>query len=443
MGQRKIFALTLAGKRVWSSVGDEVSESEVSSLTGLCTAVMGVCEQQGETIRSVSCGSGRIVCARRGELVFVAAGSSDCEAYLARELEYAYEAMLMALTSRVHKVLASSPGYDVKELLGSTGTVLSSLEAWGRTRPEPFLGAARAARLEASRRAQLAHVLASARKISGDLLVFGVALCGDAVLSVLQPTPTIERRLRSTDLLLLANYVRSQRAALVAAESSWLPLCLPRFDERGYFHAFVAYLDPAVDLCLVLVAADDKPETFATLRNVSKAIENALLRDGVLDALRDAAVEDYRAADRIAETAKADHFIFSRRRPLAAQPPKEPRAELALAQCLSARAVGTHHWAHYHALALRLRCGSAQPQHALATDPNTSAHDLFEAPLAASLVYATSNARTYFALTAPNFELYATFASLAPASDLAKRTHHILSLIKLEEPAFFFDPVSY
>lgn len=427
----------------------------MSTLTGMCTAVMGVIEQQGETIRSASAGEIRIVCARRGELVFVSVGYDTCEAYLARELEFAYEAMLMALTSRVHKVLSSSPGYDVGELLGSTGTVLSRLEALGRTGPELLLGAVRCMRLEPSCRSQLTHVLTTARKISGsaspgcERLVLGAALCGDAVLSVLEPAPTQERSVRSTDVLLLANYVHAQRAALIAAESSWFPLCLPRFEERGYLHANVTYLDANLDICLVLVAADDKPDTFATLRNVAKAVENALDRDGVLSELRSTVARDHaaRAADAIANAAQAEHFVLARRRPLAAAPPKDNAAhcELSVAQCLASSVIDGHPspYPHYHHLALRLRYGSSQPQHTLTDDPSAKAHDVYEKPLPTSILYSTIDARTYFALSGPSFELYASFASLATAKELSKRTQSILRHIQSAEASFFFDPVTY
>lgn len=446
--ERTLFVFTLAGKRVWCS-DSNISEEAMSSLTGLCSAVMGVCEQVGEAIRCVSAGSTRLVCLRRGELVLVGMGKMHCEAYLARELEFAYEVVVMALTRGVHKVLASSPGYDMRDLLGSTGTVLSSLETWGRTRPELFLGACRAARLEPATRAQLGHVLLSARKVSEQQVVFGVVLVGDALVSCLA-MGSGDRRLKATDVVLLANYVASQRAALVAADASWLPLCLPRFDDRGYLHAHVAFLDPTSDLCLVLVAADDSPETFDTLRHVSQAIHNALDRDGVLPALNDANDETARAAASIAAEARADHFVLARRRPFGAS---KSSTNHDIAQYVaSPSTLSTDLWREYHALALRLRTGSAQPQHTLPHDPvmtnsnlgGATAHDLFEAPVVPNaLVYTTVNAITYVALAGATFELYAAFASLAPPADLAKRTHFILRLLKQDEAHAFFDPVLY
>jgi len=35
---------------------------------------------------------------------------------------------------------------------------------------------------------------------------------------------------------------RSQKKAF-AENESWTPVCLPRFDDRGFLHAYVAYLD--------------------------------------------------------------------------------------------------------------------------------------------------------------------------------------------------------
>lgn len=464
---RKMVCFTAAGKRVWSSDAS-VSEAEMSTLTGLSTAVMGILERHGEEIQCATAGNSRIVCARRGQLVFVAVGSRCNEAYLAREIEFAYEAVLMSLTSRIHKVLETNPSKDVRELLGSTGIVLGRLEEIGRTRPDIFLGASRCLRLDPMRRAQLAHVLTTAKKISTsegrERLVFAAVLCGDAVLSLLQPQATEDRSLRSSDVVLLSHFVYAQRSALAASESSWLPVCLPRFEERGYLHAFVAYLDQQVDLSIVLVAADDDPDTFETLRNVSKAIDNALDRDGVKLALEYTDRNTSGDADSLARSARAEHFVFVRRRPLAASDSTTrsstgdfsssaflaEEAEGSLAQFLSSAAPEDHDWSQYHALGLRLRHGSALPQHVFPSPgeevsgetAEEKAHKIFERPtLQKATLYSTTHARTYFALAGPSFELYATFASLAPPADLAQRTRHIYNQLREAESSFFFDPV--
>ena len=321
MGKATQFvAFTTAGKRVWTNCEES---KELATLTSMCSAVVGLAEQFEERIRSAQIGATKVVVVQRHELVFVAAGRG-CEAYLARELEYAYDVMVMALTANVHKVLATNAGYDVGELLGSTGTVLASVAEKSHAGGEWLCGAVKGIRLDPTVRAQVGHVLASARVITakqlGASLVFGFLFCGDRVVQVIAPQANGDRSLRSTDVLLLANFVASQRSSLAAAESSWLPICLPRFENRGYLHAYVSYLDDAIDVSLVLVAADQESQTVAAFRGVSNSVKDALSRDGVLAALRDVAQSNATAfaANRIAaETSSGcDHFLFSRRRAL-------------------------------------------------------------------------------------------------------------------------------
>ena len=68
----------------------------------------------GGRLRSLRAGARAVVCARRGELRLVAVGAAgEPDAYLARELELLHQTILMALTSGVHRSLASRPGLDV------------------------------------------------------------------------------------------------------------------------------------------------------------------------------------------------------------------------------------------------------------------------------------------------------------------------------------------
>jgi len=317
----KVVVFTIAGKRVWTS---GVAAERVDTLTSMGSAVLGLAEQFQEKIRAASfqMGASKMVVLQRSELVLVAVGREANEASLARGLEYAYEAILMALTTKVHKILASSPGFDVGELLGNAGTVLECVNPGSG---EWLCGAVKGVRLEPAARAHVGHVLSSARIITakqfvGASLVFGFLFCGDRLVQLLAPQATPERSLKATDVLLLANFVNSQRQALVAAESSWLPICLPRFENRGYLHAYVSYLDGEMNLSLVLVAADDSAATIGAFRAISNSVKDALDRDGVLAALRDVdqANATAFAANRLAAETSADHFFFARRRPLTA-----------------------------------------------------------------------------------------------------------------------------
>ena len=158
--------------------------------------------------------------------------------------------MLLVLTAGVHKTLQRRPNADVRDLLGSsTRTILGGLaERWDRRSPDGLgplslaCGAVPSLRLDAATRKSAGHVLASARQAAqqrAPSALFAVCFCGGRLLAAARPKHSKQdaRRLRATDALLLLNFVQSQKAALIAADHSWTPVCLPRFDDRGFLHA--------------------------------------------------------------------------------------------------------------------------------------------------------------------------------------------------------------
>lgn len=57
-----------------------------------------------------------------------------------------------------------------------------------------------------------------------------------------------------SDLHLIFNLVSASTAFRTA--ESWTPICLPRFDNSGYLHAHISYLDDTCNACLLLLSTD-------------------------------------------------------------------------------------------------------------------------------------------------------------------------------------------
>lgn len=87
------------------------------------------------------------------------------------------------------------------------------------------------------------------------------------------------------DLHLILNFVNTCTA--FRTSETWTPLCLPRFDDSGFLHAYVCFI--ATDICLVLISTN--PEEFYKMsecrnsivkhfeageNNVFQTLENAL-----------------------------------------------------------------------------------------------------------------------------------------------------------------------
>ncbi len=73
------------------------------------------------------------------------------------------------------------------------------------------------------------------------------------------------------DLHLIANFVNSSNA--FKASESWTPICLPKFNDTGFLHAYVCFI--ATDVCLVLIST--KQDSFYPLSNCKNLIVQVIL----------------------------------------------------------------------------------------------------------------------------------------------------------------------
>uniref|UniRef100_A0A8C8HKU2 Vacuolar fusion protein MON1 homolog n=1 Tax=Oncorhynchus tshawytscha TaxID=74940 RepID=A0A8C8HKU2_ONCTS len=66
----------------------------------------------------------------------------------------------------------------------------------------------------------------------------------------------------------------------------WTPICHPKFSTAGFFHTHISYLEPASDLCLILVSADR--EEFFNLSDCKHRFLERLSKRTAYKALKEA-----------------------------------------------------------------------------------------------------------------------------------------------------------
>ena len=81
--------------------------------------------------------------------------------------------------------------------------------------------------------------------------------------------------LQPSDMHILFNLVARTGNFRDTQIAHWLPICLPGFDENGFLHALVSYLDE--NTCLIMLSVDC--EAFPKLRDVRDQIKNKLARN--------------------------------------------------------------------------------------------------------------------------------------------------------------------
>ena len=437
--------------------------------------------------QAVVAGKTRVVFLTRGSLVLLAASKvEEVESYLSLVLETLYHQILFVLTARVHQVLSSSSSYDLRNLLGGTENVMAGLAEQALKGPAILAGGVRSLAISLAVREEAGRVLAHIQSQSSDIL-YAMLLVGDRLLTLLQPRNP-EHRMHSTDLFLIVNFVNTQPA--LRGRESWTPLCLPRFNSKGFLYSYIGYCDEASDLCLLLVSTNQKPETFHLFQQWRAAVVQALERDGTLEAIRKA--QGSEAAVPPGQSFLSDHqpqllhFLYSYRpsQPASGDGGSSPsgvaahlsnssnlpsalaaitgqsssqEAEATVNQYLSSpfqfplNLAPESVWTAYQKSALMLRHSTAQPEctipdagaggaagaAAAGTEADHVAHALWEKPLAHGITYHTSGPFLTLALAGPCFEVHATFQATVMPADAQTICQRLINSIKRDSDRLF------
>lgn len=304
--RKHIFILSSAGKPIFSRYGDE---SKMAPLAGVLQALISFVRDTGDHIRHVRAGAHRMVFVTRGSLYLVGVSSSgDSVPYIARQLHFLHAQIISILTAKVETIFQKNASFDLRGLLGGTDRVLRTLIREGSSEPTMLLQATPCLRMPAATRAELGRLLAATRPAA---LLFGVLLSRGFLVQLLrlkrtplhphdlvlvsadapapprQSTPllpaccpvaqSIDRSLPTslaphpiltprqrhhvrrpstvptpklqTPNKQVMNTVNS--SASFREDETWLPLCLPSFNQRAMLFAHISFVAP--ELCLVLI----------------------------------------------------------------------------------------------------------------------------------------------------------------------------------------------
>ena len=80
-----------------------------------------------------------------------------------------------------------------------------------------------------------------------------------------------------TDMQLLFSMVFNSTSFLNGNEH-WIPLCLPKFNAKGFLHAYIW----AEDSCAIILISADK-NAFFNMREVKEKVHTELVRNGIWD----------------------------------------------------------------------------------------------------------------------------------------------------------------
>ncbi|XP_028680446.1 vacuolar fusion protein MON1 homolog A [Erpetoichthys calabaricus] len=244
--QRKhVFVLSEAGKPIYSRYG---TEEALSSTMGVMMALVSFVEADKNMIKSIHGDGYKVVFLRKSPLVLVSvARTRQSEQELSRELCYIYYQIVSLLTiTQLNQIFERKQNYDLRRLLAGSEHLNDNLLKQLDRDPGFLLSAVTCVPLAVSTRDIITSSLQAAKAKN---LVFSILLAGNQLVSLVRKK---DQYLHPMDLHLLLNLVGSSSS--FREGEGWTPICLPKFNPSGFFHAHISYLDSSSDLCLILIS---------------------------------------------------------------------------------------------------------------------------------------------------------------------------------------------
>lgn len=279
--KKHIFILSNSGKPVYSRHGDE---QKLCAFMPVLSAISSFVDATGDTIKTIYAGVHKIVFLFKGPLHLVAVSRTDEPAsHLARQLEYIHSQILSSLTSGVKKIYDTRAHFDIRTLLGDSthliDSLIDSMEHDMLFLSSCFLNAVFCFPIDATVRNAIGVVMHS---FHTDEIVYTLLLARQQLVNVVRLK---KHALHSEDFHLIVNFLNSA-TSIKQTESSTSPVCLPRFNDRGYLHFYTTFL--IKEVCLILISTkagnfeDGKNQIEKGLNEIGaiRALKQALKRNG-------------------------------------------------------------------------------------------------------------------------------------------------------------------
>jgi hypothetical protein len=327
--------LSSAGKPIYSRHGDL---SLINSYMGVVQTIISFYEGANNPLLGFTAGNARFVVAIEGPLYFVAISRlGESDAQLRSQLEALYMQILSTLTLPTLKnIFVNRPSTDLRKPLEGTESLLSSLaDSFTKGSPPTLLGALECLRLRKSQRHAINNVFLKSRS---EKLLYGLIVAGGKLVSVIRPR---KHSLHPSDLQLIFNMLFESGGIKAGGGESWIPLCLPAFNNRGYLYMYVSFFDGRPDtasssgtaqqpepsansnndnndnnkeedeIALILISPDK--ESFYDLKEVRDKLAAQLTKTGYLSLIRSAAAEGRPKIQTLAPGAQIAHFLYKSR----------------------------------------------------------------------------------------------------------------------------------
>lgn len=270
-----IFILSWTARPIFSRYGDD---QKLSTFFGVLFALIENFKTrrvqtspddkpEPDTLHAFFAGNCKFVFLLRGPIYMVAISRSTASVQqLQQQLAYAHEQILSVLGGGIHQVLKVNLNADLRNSLGGTSMLLYDIVNESETNLGLTFDSYEPFRLNAAVRSKVYSLLKKSMGASKQML-YAIMLAGKRVIALVKNK---DRSLQVTDLHVLINFITNSQS--FRSSDAWSPICLPKFHENAFAHAYVSYV--AEDVCVALLSLDRND--FYALHEAAEAIKTGL-----------------------------------------------------------------------------------------------------------------------------------------------------------------------
>eukprot|EP00042_Codosiga_hollandica_P043383 m.410614 g.410614 ORF g.410614 m.410614 type:complete len:515 (+) comp56539_c0_seq16:2240-3784(+) len=403
--EKHAFILSAAGKPIYSRFGDE---EKLATIIGVMQALVSFVQtDDNNTLRYFAAGKHKFVFQVKDPIILViVACTGESETHLSLQLSYLYNQIMFLLSlTQLQSIFEKRRNFDLRRMISGSEKVFGSLLDSMDCNPQFWLGAVRCLRLPCSVRDRIGQILQRERAKD---LVFAILVCEDGrLVNLLRPK---KFSLHPSDLHLVFNLIASS-TSFKSAES-WTPLCLPKFDSKGFLHAHISYIDEG-NTCLLLLSNKKDNDTFFSLSNSRARIMNMLQSTGLTAAIADSLAKPVRVASQV-DMPELRHYLYkSKWTAQFTAPPLGPPYVTPQQQSMLFR--------HYQFVHTRMHSQTRPLKYFFHTGP----HEAILAQVSSGAHYASQ------------FELYAVFEPMTTKAQAVQCVEKLLRAIRSEEEDLF------
>ncbi|KAF8231695.1 DUF254-domain-containing protein [Tricholoma matsutake] len=236
---RQYYVLTDAGKPVFTSCSEDEDSDNMASTIGVMQALISVFLDDNDKLRCINAGRTRITVLLRPPLYFACVSSwGEPESVTRSHLEYLHLQILSIVTaSQLRRIFERRTNFDLRRLLDGAESFLNSLLDRLEFDLSMSTSSLHCLKLETNLRKRAAEALVPTSKIKDILYI--VLLAQGRVVTLIRPR---KHSIHPADIHILLNTVHSPSIANSPASSSWIPICLPKFNPSGFVNAYVSFL---------------------------------------------------------------------------------------------------------------------------------------------------------------------------------------------------------